>query len=210
MKNYYLVALLTSGLSLTGCATPENYKTRLETSLLCCDQLSEVPYQPLAYNKPMKATLGSKKSPARHFPEGKSFFLAAKLPAYQGTSELTISSESVGQQLFAPQVWLLNEQFQTLETIPAETFQYSNGQYDYTAFLNEDKDYRYLMIYTRADQVGKTNKQRVATFNASPVFVAGGIINIQQGGEANSNIINSEGGKVSIILKKYQPKSINP
>lgn len=194
--------------SICGC-TNVDYKANLQQAGVCCNQLADIPYQTLEYDKPLTAEVGGSKSQARNFPEGKSFFTAVRLPEFAGPYEIQISSEPVSQQLFVPRALLLNANHQVVRQIPAGAFDYSNGSAYHKFFLNRDEGLRYMVLYTDTQKVGKESEMRDVQINTNTLVSGSYIFFYNTGSDIKQKIRTAEGGQVTIKALKYQPRDIN-
>ncbi|SEA38802.1 Maltose operon substrate-binding protein precursor (MalM) [Thiothrix caldifontis] len=188
---------------LSGCANVD-YKANLQQASVCCNQLADIQYLPLSYDKPLEAAVGSKETPVRLFDGSKSFFLAAQLPAFTAPYEVQITSEPVGTQLFAPQGLLLNANHQVVRKIPASAFQYSNGWLSHKFFLNRDEGLRYVVLYAAQEEVGKAREQRHAAVTTSPIVAGAYTFHYSVGNDVQNKITSAEGGKLTLKAVTYQ------
>lgn len=194
--------------SASGCTSTLDYQKQLAKTPSCCEQLHTIRYQPATYNKALTINMGGKKAPARQFLEGKSFFAAIRLPAYNSPYEIKIASEPIRKQLFWPTIQILDINYQVVEEINADTFTYSNGELNNSFFINQDLGYRYLIIYTKPQLIGKSGEARnVGTTN---VYIPTGTssLNLAYAVDQKQKITTSAGGKIKVELVKYQPRTL--
>lgn len=201
--------LSVSVLLLASACTNTDYKAGLQQASVCCQSLAEAQYLPLSYDKPLQVEVGGSKTPARQFPEGKSYFLPVRLPDFSVPYELQIESLPVAGQLFMPTVLVLGDRHQTLRTIPATAFETINGMSSHKLFLNKDEGWRYLVLYANTTGLGKQSEMRDVQVSSSSVPVGTtGSAYILTGSDTKQIIKTAEGGNVTVRAIKYQPRSI--
>lgn len=193
---------------LTGCTSPIDYKKGLQDSSLCCEQLSAVQYTKLQYGKAESKHLGTEGDKARKFPEGKSFYMAVELPEYEGPFEIQIESVPTNNKVFIPRVTLLDKNYKTLKQISASSFVFNNGKAAHKFFVNEDKGYKYMMLYTAPDDIGKKGKQLKAGSRIVPIYTGAFVFYYRHGKDEDKTIESAEGGLLKVKALKYTLKKI--
>lgn len=192
---------------LGGCANSKiDFAEKLASAPVCCAGLADITYQPLAYDKSATQVIGSDKSQARNFKEGKSYFAAFALPAFTSPYELSVKSSPYGGSLLPPKVQLLDENFQLKEVIHPEKFQFSNGVLTHSAFVNTDRGYRYMLVYTDPAKLGGKKTARTTGNYAAPLTPGGFML--YTGYDEKSEMVVSSGGQVEVLVKTYAPRKL--
>ncbi|RKR03326.1 maltose operon protein [Kushneria sinocarnis] len=169
------LALLTSGLliTLSGCAAMSSPTTStpsvatgqqaLSRAADCCDSLASLPYQSLQNRQSLTLTFDAN-TPAHHFSDGKSFFHAFALPDSQQPVVLQISSPIEQEQVVAPTLLLLDDNFQPVRRLGSDqlTYQGPNGFRDArlggAVSVMPGPDAAYIVLYTSdSDRAGSTS-----------------------------------------------------
>jgi len=135
MPQLSLAALL-SGLALTslaGCtslvsrdtpvAPAKQSQQALAQAKDCCDSLAALPYQPLAAGESRSLTLDTQ-APMHHFEDGTSYFRAFELPHTGEPLTFELTSTIANKQVFAPTVLILDENFQPVQRVASDKFNY--------------------------------------------------------------------------------------
>lgn len=202
---------LVVGLATTGCATKvPDQMAALEEAPICCETYSEIQYARLQVDKPQSVKLGPG-SPAFTFDSGKSYFYAARLPAYNGPLVLRIDSQGTvaGEErsfVLRPEVLMLDASYQVTRHIPAEDFKHTRvSDFLGTVFVNPDNaSETYLLIFTRTGP-GEAIKQFIPH-----TFSLGGAPITLDGGEQTVPLAFGPTGLLTVSLQRYQPSRVNP
>lgn len=202
-----LIGISLLALTFTSCATT-NYKQNLQQASLCCTQFSSIAFKKLPYNKEVKKALGGEGDNARLFKEGKSFYYPVELPPYEGAFEIQIKSTAVDNKIFIPRILLLNNQHKVVKRISSSRFILMNGTASHKFFVNQDLNYRYMILYTAPQDLGKTGKKIQDTSYATPIHTGGFVFYYKHGSEKTSLITSSEGGQLAVTILKYKPTKI--
>lgn len=208
LAKLYRCSLVLIGLLLSGCVSSIDYQKQLASTPSCCERLEELQYLPLAYNRALRLNLGGKKSPARWFASGKSFFAAVRLPNYISPYEVQIISQPKNKQLLWPVVQLLDQNFQVLKELEANKFIYSNGELKTTFFVNQDLAYSYMLFYTKPSLIGKSGTVRTVESSGMYIPLSSGGVNLTQGADSIQQLKTAAGGVLSVKLIQYQPRKI--
>ena len=194
-------------LSLFGCSNVVDYGKNLQKAPLCCNKLSEIQYKPLAHDKPLTTRIGEENSYARLFNNKKSFFSGFQLPKYEEPYEFQIQSNPIYQQLFLPNILILDGSYNVIKEIISSDFDVNNGIGTYKFFVNQDEGYSYLLFYTT--NISKESEMRTAERNTTMIsFPNSFYATYTSGIDAKSKVKTSEGGELTIRTIKYLPKSI--
>lgn len=206
MRYFIFLALV---IGLNGCASKLDYQKQLAQTPICCERLQDIRYHPAVYDKVLTVNLGGKKkTPVRQFATGKSFFAAIQLPTYTAPYEIQITSLPNEQQLFWPTVQILDANFQLTQELGADRFTYSNGELSNHFFINQDVGYRYLLIYTKPNAIGKAGTLREV--GASNLYLPAetGLFNLAYGVDQKKELKTAAGGKLQLRFIKYQPRAL--
>ena len=68
---------------------------------------------------------------------------------------------------------------------------------------------RYMILYTRSNIIGKEHKSVTTEHTTIPIYAAGYVIYYTDHSEVKNKIMNSRGGRLSILAKEYKPRNIN-
>ncbi|OMH29095.1 MalM family protein [Motiliproteus sp. MSK22-1] len=88
----------------------------------CCDSLRQLPYRPLAVDANIRLQINST-SPVYHFPSGRSYFSAFKLPVNSSSFRIELQS-LIGKTLFEPTVMMLDGKFAVTRILGNDRFKY--------------------------------------------------------------------------------------
>lgn len=94
----------------------------------CCSSMSQFSFQPLAKDADVEADITSQ-TPVYSFADGKSHFVAYQLPRDLGSFYVSIKSVVENKKVFAPQVLLLNKNFEPVRMIRESDFQYQPSKF---------------------------------------------------------------------------------
>ncbi len=199
-------------LAASGCATKvPDQLTSLRAAPVCCQGYSEFRYAPLQLDKLQSVKLGPG-SPAFEFDSGKSYFYAARLPAYSGPLVLGIESQGTvagaeSTSVLRPEVLMLDANYEVVRHIPGESFKHTRAS-DFlgTVFINkENASETYVVIFTRtgAGAPGETVKQ----FTAQTFSLGGAPITLD-GSEQTVPLAFGPDGLLTVSLQRYQPAAI--
>ncbi len=144
----------------------------LEAAPNCCNGLSDLPYAPLPANFSGSVVIDRNAS-AFEFKTGKSFFRAFRLPEAGRSFEIRLYSQ-VGDTVLAPNLMLLDSQFNVTRLLGVDDFHYEPAQGlkgdSLDARLRIDRLYldnpgneSYLVLYTsEAQMAGQTTIEHPA------------------------------------------------
>ncbi|WP_040240795.1 MalM family protein [Chromohalobacter japonicus] len=161
-----LVALL-SGLALTslaGCASlvphdatsvapAKQSQQALNRAADCCDTLAALPYRSLAVGESQSLTLDTQ-APMHRFEDGASYFQAFELPPTREPLTFKLTSTIAKDQVFAPTVLILDEDFQPTQRVASDKFDYlspngfAGARLGATFDITPGPDAAYLVIYS--------------------------------------------------------------
>ncbi|OHV08666.1 MalM family protein [Kushneria phosphatilytica] len=119
----------------------------------CCSTLAGLPYQSLQSGQSRTLTFNAD-TPAHQFSDGKSFFHAFALPDSRQPLVLQVTSPIDQQQVFAPSLLLLDNNFQPVERVGSDqlTYQGPNGFRDSrltgSFSVMPGPDAAYVVLYT--------------------------------------------------------------
>ncbi|WP_280541163.1 MalM family protein [Chromohalobacter sp. 11-W] len=161
-----LVALL-SGLALTslaGCASlvphdatsvapAKQSQQALNRAADCCDTLAALPYRSLAVGESHSLTLDTQ-APMHRFEDGASYFQAFELPRTRGPLTFKLTSTIANDQVFAPTVLILDEDFQPTQRVASDKFDYlspngfAGARLGATFDITPGPDAAYMVVYS--------------------------------------------------------------
>ncbi|MEC8918312.1 MalM family protein [Salinicola sp. LHM] len=160
------LAILLSGLALTslaGCAslgssdTPvapaKQSQQALDQATDCCDSLAALPYQPLEVGKSQPLALDTQ-APMHRFEDGTSYFQAFELPRTREPLTFELTSTIANDQVFAPTVLVLDDDFQPTQRVTSDKFDYlspngfAGARLGATFDITPGPDAAYLVIYS--------------------------------------------------------------
>ncbi|WP_193244329.1 MalM family protein [Vibrio navarrensis] len=162
MKNKHSLLAVVLGALLTGCASDAKVQTELTpptNAEVCCTDFAQFPYAQLNDNEDLKFDVDLA-SPVGTFSAGNSHFAAFRFSERSGDVTVTLSSLMIDDSVFAPEVLLLDNQFQVVETLKLQDFQilpsdaFTRIRY-IEKFTTNAEQTPYFVIYTPADQLGK-------------------------------------------------------
>ncbi|KYN23808.1 transcriptional regulator [Vibrio cidicii] len=162
MKNKHSLLAVVLGALLTGCASDAKLQTELTpptNAEVCCSDFAQFPYAQLNDNEDLKFDVDLA-SPVGTFAAGNSHFAAFRFSERSGDVTVTVSSLMIDDSVFAPEVLLLDKQFQVVETLKLQDFQilpsdaFTRTRY-IEKFTTNAEQTPYVVIYTPADQLGK-------------------------------------------------------
>lgn len=162
MKNKHSLLAVVLGALLTGCASDAKVQTELTpptNAEVCCTDFAQFPYAQLNDNEDLKFDVDLA-SPVGTFSAGNSHFAAFRFSERSGDVTVTVSSLMIDDSVFAPEVLLLDKQFQVVETLKLQDFQilpsdaFTRTRY-IEKFTTNAEQTPYFVIYTPADQLGK-------------------------------------------------------
>ncbi|MET1279470.1 MalM family protein [Vibrio navarrensis] len=162
MKNKHSLLAVVLGALLTGCASDAKVQTELTpptNAEVCCTDFAQFPYAQLNDNEDLKFDVDLA-SPVGTFSAGNSHFAAFRFSERSGDVTVTLSSLMIDDSVFAPEVLLLDKQFQVVETLKLQDFQilpsdaFTRTRY-IEKFTTNAEQTPYFVIYTPADQLGK-------------------------------------------------------
>ncbi|EJN6826562.1 MalM family protein [Vibrio cidicii] len=162
MKNKHSLLAVVLGALLTGCASDAKLQTELTpptNAEVCCSDFAQFPYAQLNDNEDLKFDVDLA-SPVGTFAAGNSHFAAFRFSERSGDVTVTVSSLMIDDSVFAPEVLLLDKQFQVVETLKLQDFQilpsdaFTRTRY-IEKFTTNAEQTPYFVIYTPADQLGK-------------------------------------------------------
>ena len=162
-KSSMLAVLL--GALLSGCASDAQVQTQLTpptNAEVCCSDFSQFPYAQLNDNEDLKfdIDLGS---PVGTFPTGNSHFAAFRFSDRSAEMVVTLSSKMINDSVFAPEVVLLDSNFQPVKTLKFDDFKiqasdlFTRTSYVERVTVDASKT-PFMVIYTPVDQLGKKIK----------------------------------------------------
>ncbi|WP_280564444.1 MalM family protein [Chromohalobacter sp. 48-RD10] len=161
------LAILLSGLALTslaGCASlvphddtsvapAEQSQQALERATDCCSTLAALPYQSLAVGESQSLTLDTQ-APMHRFADGASYFQAFELPRTREPLTFKLTSTIANDQVFAPTVLVLDEDFQPTQRVASDKFDYlspngfAGARLGATFDITPGPDAAYLVVYS--------------------------------------------------------------
>ncbi|MCT8468870.1 hypothetical protein KZO85_09785 [Chromohalobacter canadensis] len=161
------LAALLSGLALTslaGCATlvphddtavasAKQSQQALAQATDCCDTLAALPYQPLVVGESQSLTLDTQ-APMHRFEDGASYFQAFELPSTREPLTFKLTSTIANDQVFAPTVLILDEDFQPTQRVASDKFDYlspngfAGARLGATFDITPGPDAAYLVVYS--------------------------------------------------------------
>ncbi|WP_106475661.1 MalM family protein [Phytohalomonas tamaricis] len=165
-----ITGLMITGLSgcasLTGDTAPPALNAQQSSTVLtqaddCCQSLAALPYQSLGYDQTLTLNFDAS-TPAHVFDSGKSLFHAFSLPRGVGPLTINVTSPVHQQQVFAPELLVLDVNFQPVRRYADETFSYaqqrgfSGDRLSGELTLTPGDDAAYLIVMT-------SDKARAAT-----------------------------------------------
>ncbi|KYN79823.1 transcriptional regulator [Vibrio cidicii] len=162
MKNKHSLLAVVLGALLTGCASDAKLQTELTpptNAEVCCSDFAQFPYAQLNDKEDLKFDVDLA-SPVGTFAAGNSHFAAFRFSERSGDVTVTVSSLMIDDSVFAPEVLLLDKQFQVVETLKLQDFQilpsdaFTRTRY-IEKFTTNAEQTPYFVIYTPADQLGK-------------------------------------------------------
>ncbi|EPF2928175.1 MalM family protein [Vibrio navarrensis] len=162
MKNKHSLLAVVLGALLTGCASDAKVQTELTpptNAEVCCTDFAQFPYAQLNDNEDLKFDVDLA-SPVGTFSAGNSHFAAFRFSERSGDVTVTLSSLMIDDSVFAPEVLLLDKQFQVVETLKLQDFQilpsdaFTRTRY-IEKFTTNAEQTPFFVIYTPADQLGK-------------------------------------------------------
>ena len=178
MKRLTAILLIGSQLLLAACAattdggdilpldgqtsaslTLDEMTTRLAQAEICCSSLAEISYKPIVTTETVKVNMGQDGQVFR-LPTGKSYVAGFFLPDKpEGFLQVTITAP-VGKTVFAPNVLLLDEQYQPVRSYGFADLVFQKGglfstdHYQLQLTISEHdfrlRQTRYMLIYTTA------------------------------------------------------------
>lgn len=197
---------------LSACATPvADQVTALDRAPLCCTTFAQFNFEPLAIDQVRSVKLSAER-PAFQFDSGKSFFYAARLPAF--TTPLVLTVDSLGvlagegrSSVFLPEILLLDAQYRVTRRIPAENFKRVRGaDLSGNVFINaENAAEAYLVLFTRSARA--TESTLVKTYAPHPYYFGYSALTLD-GSEYNVALPFGPIGLVTLKLQRYQPSAI--
>lgn len=162
-KSSMLAVLL--GALLSGCASDAQVQTQLTpptNAEVCCSDFSQFPYAQLNDNEDLKfdIDLGS---PVGTFPTGNSHFAAFRFSDRSAEMVVTLSSKMINDSVFAPEVVLLDSNFQPVKTLKFDDFKIqASDLFTRTSYVErvtvDASETPFMVIYTPVDQLGKKIK----------------------------------------------------
>lgn len=214
--------LMTACASLEATVAPtQEYKSILDSrasalqqlglATVCCTSINELQYQPLAAEqKRVVAIDGS--SPAFNFPEGKSYYVAFKLPTNSGDLKITVAG-LIDKTLFNPTVLLLDSQFKPTRTIGADIITYKPARMldgdRVEGIFTIDRSYvgnpnneTYMVIYTSQATLSQTTQAM------SPSKMMAKSLSVQDYGAKDPLIPHSAWGVVKIDVEDMSASAL--
>ena len=165
MTNKSSMLAVVIGALLSGCASDAQVQAELlppTNAEVCCSDFSQFPYARLNDNEDLKfdIDLGS---PVGTFATGNSHFAAFKFSERSGEMVVKLSSLMIDNSVFAPEAMLLDENFKPLKTLKFEDFKVqASDAFTRTSYIErlrvDASKTPYIIIYTPADELGKTIK----------------------------------------------------
>jgi len=210
-KRYFLTCLIlvVNTVNLGGCQKDIDYKKSLISAKECCQSYSDLKYRKLIFEQSIDYHIGDENSEAMFFPEGKSFFAAVQLPDYKGPYEVQIDSLPIHNKLFVPTMLHLNKNYEVIKKTVDSSFEYSNGRSSYRFFINEeDKQNKYIILYTRTGIVGKQNQAITTSQSTVPIYAGGYVLYYTSHSEQKNAIKNARGGNLNISALEYKLRKI--
>ncbi|WP_277811383.1 MalM family protein [Chromohalobacter canadensis] len=161
------IAILLSGLALTslaGCASlvphgdtavapAKQSQQALAQATDCCDTLATLPYQPLTVGESQSLTLDTH-APMHQFEDGASYFQAFELPRTREPLTFKLTSTIANDQVFAPTVLILDEDFQPTQRVASDKFDYlspngfAGARLGATFDITPGPDAAYMVVYS--------------------------------------------------------------
>jgi len=200
-----IITYATFGLILTGCVTTTDYKKSLQQAESCCAKLSDIKYRKLEYNKTASKDLGVEGDKVRLFKSGRSFYFPLALPAFEGAYEIQIKSIAQGSNIFIPRIALLDDKHNIIKRVSSSSFVLRNGEAKHQFFVNSDLNYRYMMLYTAPEDLGKKGKFMQDNTQIMPIVAGPYVFYYTNGSDTTKTITSAEGGKLFVKLLKYAP-----
>lgn len=165
MNNKHSLLAIVLGALLAGCASEPS--TQLEitppsNSDVCCSDFSQYPFAQLRDNEEIKFDIDLA-SPVGAFETGNSHFAAFRFSDRSGDVTVSISSLMVDDNVFAPEVLILDENFAVVRTIKLDEFKvlpsdaFTRTRYVAKFKANAAKT-PYFLIYTPAMRLGESVK----------------------------------------------------
>jgi len=211
-KSSMLAVLL--GALLSGCASDAQVQTQLTpptNAEVCCSDFSQFPYAQLNDNEDLKfdIDLGS---PVGTFTTGNSHFAAFKFSDRSSEMVMTLSSLMIDDSVFAPEVILLDPNFQPVKTLKFEDFKVrASDAFTRTSYIErlrvDASKTPFMVIYTPADQLGKAiqvdhpAKVRAKEFGEVMPMVTDPVYTNQLGGRLELEI-------ETLKLRPYRAKTV--
>lgn len=203
------VAIIAISILLNGCASGYiDEAPLLEKSDVCCKTLSALPFTDIARDKAIRVQM-SAASPAFNFDEGKSYFLALKLPPHIPGESLALHSflhnttpMIYTAHVFLPHVTFLDTSFKPVRSVSLDLEEQRGGLFKKTSWVGAvplSPSYAYAVIHTGKDERIKTVQMRDS--DAGAVFVpipAAGVARV--GGARYRTIPPSPTGELKVEL----------
>jgi hypothetical protein len=199
--------LFVGAVLLTGCASSSLVK-KLEDVSPCCSDLSSITYANLTYKKGVTSTFGGKDSQARIFPEGKSFFMPIKLPAFESPYEIQIESSPSDNEIVLPRILLLNQNYQVVKKVSSTKFHYENGTATHKFFINKELGYRYMILYTSPRDTGKESVALAGYGHTTAIAAGPYLFNYTAGVDTKATVKSSSRGDVAVKALQYKPRTL--
>lgn len=140
---------------IAGCQQPNIRETtaNLRGAEVCCQTAAQFPFETIEPDKELTANL-TPESPAFLFPEGKRYFTAIALPAWEGPMQVTLytgATAGIGSHsaIVRPRVQLYDAAYQPTRNIAADMeTDWNSGRFEMTFFINDsDRAERYFAVY---------------------------------------------------------------
>lgn len=200
-------------LAASGCATTlPDQSAALNAASVCCKGYADFRYATLQVDKPQAVTLGPG-SPAFEFDTGKSYFFAARLPAYSSPLALNVESQGTiaGEDrtsVLRPEILILDQDYQVTRRIPGESFKHTRmSDFVSTVFINQDNAAEaYVVVFTRT--AGARQSDTVKRFTPYTFSLGGAPITLD-GTEQTVPLAFGPGRALTISLQRYQPQRIS-
>lgn len=177
---------------------------QLATVSSCCRDVSSLPFQDLHLGSTKLIPINGS-SPVYNFSEGKSYFLAFRLPVNSGDLRITVDG-LIDKSLFNPTVLMLDAKFNVTRKLGSDVFKYEPARMlqgdRIAAVFTVDRSYvgnpnneSYMVIYTDHGTLDKTT----TIFSPSKLMTRS--LGVVDYGEKDPVIPHSPWGVVSISVE---------
>ena len=133
---------------------PKEAEKLLRQSTPCCEDFSSFPFQPMKFDSTQTIIMDGS-FPSFTFTEGKSFFIAYRLPRSNRSFFIEIHSIAAPDRVFAPKVLILDSNYQITRQFGEEYFTYKPSGFlkgerleANLEGIGENNDERFLVLYS--------------------------------------------------------------